>query len=118
MNLIGRNGAKVEELWKKDGARAYLGMMVPNFPNFFMIYGPNSNNWGGLNVIDYLEITTRFALECIGGLITKKLRSVDVTIDAYWRFNDELDRAEVTAMYMDPRANNYYRNSFGRSAVN
>jgi 4-hydroxyacetophenone monooxygenase len=118
MELRGRNGARVEELWKKDGARAYLGAMVPGLPNFFMIYGPNSNNWGGLHVIDLLELVSRFALECIGGMIAQKKRSVDVTIDAYSRFNDELDRSEARMIYKDSRANNYYKNSFGRSAVN
>jgi 4-hydroxyacetophenone monooxygenase len=118
MELTGRNGARVEDLWKKDGARAFLGAMLPGFPNFFMVYGPNSNNWGGLHVIDLLELTTRFALECIGGLIAQKKQSVDTTADAYWRFNDELDRSEATMVYKDRRANNYYQNSSGRSAVN
>jgi len=118
MEVRGRNGMRVEELWAKDGARAYLGAMMPGFPNFFMIYGPNANNWGGLNIVDFLEIVTRFALECIGGLIAQKKRSVDVTADAYWRFQGELDEAEKMMIYMDPRANNYYRNAAGRSAVN
>jgi cation diffusion facilitator CzcD-associated flavoprotein CzcO len=39
MELRGRGGKGVEELWDKDGARAYLGTMLPGFPNFFMLYG-------------------------------------------------------------------------------
>ena len=35
------------------------------------------------------------------------------------RFNEELDREEKLMLYMDPRANNYYRNAeFNRSCVN
>ena len=41
-------GVRIEEVWAKDGPRAYLGAMVPEFPNFFMCYGPNSNNFGGV----------------------------------------------------------------------
>ncbi|MCB2061014.1 MAG: NAD(P)/FAD-dependent oxidoreductase [Novosphingobium sp.] len=118
MEIRGRNGVRVEELWAKDGARAYIGSMLPGFPNFFMAYGPNTNNFGGFQIIDLLEIEIRFALRCIAGLIERDKSAVDVRSDAYWRFNDELDRNEKLMIYMDPRVRNYYRNEHGRSAVN
>ena len=117
MTIAGRNGVQMEEAWQKDGPRAYLGSMVPGFPNFFMSYGPNTNNFGGFQVVDLLEMEIRFALQCIAGLITSGKSSVDVKEDAYWRFNDELDREEKMMIYMDPRAQNYYQ-SGGRSCVN
>jgi 4-hydroxyacetophenone monooxygenase len=92
--------------------------MLPGFPNFFMAYGPNTNNFGGFQIIDLLEIEIRFALRCIVGLIERGKHAVDVKTDAYWRFNDELDRNEKRMIYMDPRVKNYYRNDHGRSAVN
>ena len=118
MEIIGRDGRRLEELWAKDGPRAYLGTMVPGFPNFFMIYGPNTNPFGGLGVVDLEELVTRFALECIRGLIEHDRRAVDVTEDAYWRYNDELDEWEATKPYKDRRVNNYYTNEFGRSSTN
>lgn len=118
MEIRGRDGQQLEQLWAKDGARAYLGTMLPGFPNFFMVYGPNTNPTGGLNVVDLEEIVTRFALECIRGLVEQDKRAVDVTVDAYWRYNDELDRWEALKTYKDPRVNNYYQNAHGRSAVN
>jgi 4-hydroxyacetophenone monooxygenase len=118
MEVRGRDGRRVEELWDKDGARAYLGTMLPGFPNFFMLYGPNTNTTGGLGIVDVEEIVTRFILGCLAHLITEENRSVDVTEDAYRRYNDELDRAEATRIYTDPRARNYYTNEHGRSAGN
>ena len=118
MEVRGRDGVRVETLWAKDGPRAYLGSMLPGFPNLFMAYGPNTNNVGGLQLIDLLEIVIRFGLQCIGGLIEAGKRSVEVTEDAYWRFNEELDAVEQNLIYMDPRAFNYYRNEHGRSSVN
>jgi 4-hydroxyacetophenone monooxygenase len=118
MEIVGRDGQRIEELWAKDGARAYLGTMLPGFPNFFMIYGPNTNPIGGLQVVDMEEMVTRFALECLSYLIENDKAAVDVTADAYWRYNDELDRAEKLKNYHDPRAHNYYKNEFGRSAAN
>ena len=118
MEVRGRDGVRVEDLWAKDGARAYIGSMLPGFPNLFMSYGPNGNNFGGFQIIDLLEIEIRFALSCIAGLIEQDKRAVEVTTDAYWRYNDELDRTEKRMIYMDPRVKNYYRNEHGRSAVN
>jgi 4-hydroxyacetophenone monooxygenase len=118
MEVRGRGGRRVEELWEKDGARAYLGTMLPGFPNFFMLYGPNTNATGGLGIIDVEEIATRFILGCLAHLVTDENRSVEVTLDAYRRYNDELDRAEATKMYTDPRAQNYFKNEHGRSAGN
>jgi len=40
--------------------------MLPGFPNFSMIYGPNTNNFGGLQIVDFEEMVTRFALESGG----------------------------------------------------
>ena len=69
MDVRGRDGLRLEELWAKDGARAYLGSMLPGFPNLFMIYGPNTNQLSGLQIVAMEEVATRFALENIGGLI-------------------------------------------------
>jgi 4-hydroxyacetophenone monooxygenase len=118
MEIRGRGQKGVAELWSKDGARAYLGTLLPGFPNFFMIYGPNTNPYGGLQVVDMEEVVTRFALGCIGHLITEHRSSIDVTEDAYWRYNNELDRVEVTKVWRDTRAHNYFTNEFGRSSAN
>src|SRR5207253_2131700 len=53
MEVRGRNGTTVEELWAEDGPRAYLSAMLPGFPNLFIVYGPNTN--GALNVASFHE---------------------------------------------------------------
>ncbi|MEF3045792.1 flavin-containing monooxygenase [Pseudotabrizicola sp. L79] len=40
IDMRGRNGVTMREKWK-DGPLGYLGMMETDFPNFFMILGPN-----------------------------------------------------------------------------
>jgi 4-hydroxyacetophenone monooxygenase len=118
MEVRGREGLPLEQLWAKDGARAYVGTMLPGFPNFFIIYGPNTNQLSGLQIVAMEEVTTRFALEAIGGLIEAGRQVVEVTEEAYWRYNAVIDDAERLMTYVDPRAHNYYQNEFGRSATN
>lgn len=118
MEVRGRDGLLTEELWSKDGGRAYLGGMIPGFPNFFMLYGPNTNANVGFSAIHLTELITRFALECIETVITQDKKSVEVTEEAYWKYNDELDRVAATKAWMDPRAHSYFVNKWGRSATN
>ena len=118
MDVRGRDGLGLGQLWAKDGARAYIGSMLPGFPNFFMVYGPNTNQLSGLQIVAMEEVATRFALESIAGLIERGSQVVEVAEDAYWRFNAELDRGESLMTYVDPLADNYYQNEFGRSASN
>ncbi len=117
MEVRGRDGIRIEQMWAKDGPRAYLGAMVPEFPNLFMCYGPNSNNFGGFTVVDLLELIAQFALRSIAGLIENGKSSVEVTEEGFWQFASILDDEEKLKIYMDPRANNYYQHN-GRSAVN
>jgi 4-hydroxyacetophenone monooxygenase len=118
MEVRGRGALSVEELWAKDGARAYLGNMLPGFPNFFMLYGPNTNNNVGVGAVALEELVTRFAVQCISALITQDKRTVEVTPEAYVRYNDALDEAQATKVYLDPRAHTYWQTEFGRSAIN
>ena len=57
MQITGADGADLHAQWK-DGARAYLGLCVPDFPNLFVVYGPNTN-LGGSSIINMLEVAGR-----------------------------------------------------------
>ncbi len=118
MEVIGRGGRSIQDLWSKDGPRAYLGTMAPGFPNLFMVYGPNMNPYGGLGVVNHQEMATRLLLDCVKEIIAGGKTTVEVTEQAYWRWNGELDARETFKIYKDPRASSYYTNEHGRSAVN
>lgn len=118
MEIRGREGKGIEQLWEKDGARAYLGTLLPGFPNLFVIYGPNTNPTGGAGNLSLHEFETRFVIECMAHLILSNKSTVDVSLDAYWRYNDEVDQAEATRIYVESGVKNYWTNEFGRSATN
>lgn len=43
ITITGRRGIDLHQQWQQ-GPSAYLGMTVPNFPNMFMLFGPNTNS--------------------------------------------------------------------------
>jgi len=105
MTITGRNGQTIGQFWEKDGARAYLGCMMPGFPNLWALYGPNTN--GGLQVAAYHELTTIYALECIEKLILDHARSIEPMEEAFWRYNRLVDERNLGKVWSDPRAHNY-----------
>jgi 4-hydroxyacetophenone monooxygenase len=118
MEVRGREGKSAEQLWEKDGPRAYLGAMLPGFPNFFMVYGPNTNPLGGAGNPAIHEMGTRFIVSCLAHLILNDESTVDVIFDAYERYNDEVDKAEDTRIYARAGVKNYFTNEYGRSPGN
>ena len=58
-----KDGTSLRETWR-DGAYAYLGMAVPGFPNFFMLYGPNTNV-GSNSVIFMLEAQAHYIVRAL-----------------------------------------------------
>lgn len=118
MAVRGRGGRRIEDLWAKDGPRAYLGTMAPGFPNLFMVYGPNMNPYGGLGIVNFEELTGRWILAGIERLVVDGRRSLEVTSAAYERWNDELDAREERKIYRHPLARSYYVNEHGRSSTN
>lgn len=91
LDIEGRNGLKLREVWK-DGAEAYLGIVVSGFPNFFMLYGPNTN-LGHNSILFMIECQVNYAIRCLQELVRRDLAWLDVRRDVQDRFNAELQRA-------------------------
>jgi 4-hydroxyacetophenone monooxygenase len=115
MEVRGRNGT-VQDLWARDGARAYLGIALPGFPNFFCVYGPNTNSNQGTIPTMGSELQTRYAIQCIEELFRTGAAAIDLTREAYDSYNDRLDEGLAKTIFSDPRIDTYYVNEFGRSS--
>jgi 4-hydroxyacetophenone monooxygenase len=116
MEIRGRGGVQLGDLWSKDGPRAYLGCMMPGFPNLWSIYGPNTN--GGLLVASIHESAAMYMLRCLERLILNGKDAIEVEQEAYERYNSLLDLRGARRAYSDPRSNSYYWSEYGRSVTN
>lgn len=117
MRIEGRGGLTLEQFWSKDGGRAYLGMMMPHFPNLWCMYGPNSNPRSG-NPIQLSEIATRYVVGCLKALVDNDLDSLEVREDVFDEYQEKVDKALSTKIWNDPRQSSYYRNDkYGRIDV-
>ncbi|HHX33713.1 MAG TPA: alpha/beta hydrolase fold domain-containing protein [Gammaproteobacteria bacterium] len=90
MRITGRNGIELNDAWQK-GAQAYLGMSVPNFPNFFMLYGPNTN-LGHNSIVYMLESQIAHVLRCYQAMQTTESTTIEVDASRYRAFNKKIQQ--------------------------
>lgn len=113
----GRNGVTLEDLWEKDGARAHLGMNLPGFPNFFVIYGPNAQARSG-SFHSWIEILVRYITGLVTQMIERGARSIEVKQSAFDAYNRRMDETMKSTLWEKEGQGGYYVNEHGRSGVN
>ncbi|KAB7758052.1 cyclohexanone monooxygenase [Mycolicibacterium mucogenicum DSM 44124] len=111
IEVTGEGGRPLSERWR-DGAHAYLGMAVPGFPNFFMLYGPNTNV-GSNSVIFMLEAQAHYVVRALKYLRRKRKRYIAVREPVMQDFLAKVDRWMVGTVWTT-RCNNYFRVAGGR----
>ncbi len=117
MRVFGRGGVELNEQWDGD-ARAYLGISVPNFPNFFMLYGPNTNLVVNGSIIVIVECQVRFIVEALGQLIRSGHMAMDCRVDVHDRYNEEIDAGNLQMAWGVAKVPSWYRNAKGRVTQN
>ncbi|UGY94188.1 flavin-containing monooxygenase [Streptomyces gobiensis] len=116
MKITGLDNRLLSEQWK-EGAHAYLGMAVPNFPNMFIVYGPNTDLGSG-SVMYMLESQfpyIRQAVERIRDLPEGSYLSVRPDV---WRKFDEEIQSKLSRSVWVSGCSNWYRNEHGRVVTN
>lgn len=121
-DYVGRDGLSVHDFWSTDGPRAYLSMMAPNFPNMFMLYGPNSQPVsGGTGLPIWYVLWSAYSAQCLVRMIEEGKSRVEVKTEAFERYNTALDEESQKLLLLQDEGapeKNYYVNEFGRMQVN
>jgi cation diffusion facilitator CzcD-associated flavoprotein CzcO/acetyl esterase/lipase len=114
MRITGRGGLALHTAWR-DGASAYLGMTVPGFPNFFMLYGPNTN-LGHNSIIHMLESQFAHVLRCLRALRETGAAQVEVEAARHHAFNAAVRGSLAHSAWAGCRS--WYLDEQGRNTVN
>ena len=115
--VFGRGGEELHDHWQGD-ARAYLGMTVPNFPNFFMIYGPNTNIVVNGSIIFFSECSVRYIVGALELLAEQDLATMEVKPAVHDAFNEKVDAANLKMAWGSPQVTSWYKNALGRVSQN
>jgi cation diffusion facilitator CzcD-associated flavoprotein CzcO len=111
MRITGRGGRDLNAAWR-DGAEAYLGIAVSGFPNFFMLYGPNTNAVG--SIIHMLESQARYIVRCVAALGRSGASWMDVRAAAQRDYSAAVQRRIGATVLVHPTCRSYFRTASGR----
>jgi cation diffusion facilitator CzcD-associated flavoprotein CzcO len=115
LRITGRDGVRLDDVWA-DGARAYLGLAVPSFPNLFMLYGPNTN-LGHNSILFMVEQQVGFVRSLLEDLGRRGLAVAEVTPAAMERYDLEMLRATQRTVWAED-CHSWYKTASGRITNN
>jgi cyclohexanone monooxygenase len=108
LKVTGPGGRDLHEVWAGD-ARAFLGIMMPGFPNFFMMYGPNTNS---SPTVTFFEAQARFAARAIRRLAARGAHDVQMSPLVAELYDRWLQRALRRTVWA--QTDSYFRSGSGR----
>ena len=114
LDIRGAGGRVLAETWS-GGARAYLGITVPGFPNMFCVYGPNTNLGAG-SIIYMIERQARYIRQAVEHLTKPDVSYVDVRPEVEDGYDEEIQRRLAKSVWT--RCASWYRQDDGRVSTN
>ncbi len=114
ISIEGAGGVCLDAQWR-DGARAYLGMAVPGFPNMFILYGPNTN-LGGNSIVHMLESQARYITAMVSVLAERPGQFLEVRAEVEERFDAGLQKRLNRSVWT--LCSSWYRTASGRISNN
>ncbi|WP_408899494.1 flavin-containing monooxygenase [Nocardioides sp. R1-1] len=112
MEIRGRGGRLLADAWD-GGARAHLGITVPGFPSFFVLYGPNTN-LGGSSIIGMLEAQARYVAQAVGAIAERG--PLEVREERAATYDEEMQRRLAHSVWSSCAS--WYREPGGRVTTN
>ena len=103
-------GRDLHDDWR-EGAEAYLGTVVPGYPNLFTLYGPNTN--GVQSIIWIIEAQVEFVRRLLDSMGRQRVQAVDVKREIHDAYNDEIQAALARTVWQ-ANCNNYFRHPNGK----
>ena len=91
-------------------------MPVTGFPNFFMMYGPNTNLSG--SIIYMLENQARYITQCIKTLDQKNVRTMSVKQSIQERYNEMIMDQLSNSVLVHEKCQSYFQTENGQITTN
>ena len=117
MKLFGSDGVELREQWGAD-PRAYLGIVMPGYPNLFCCYGPNTNIVVNGSIVFFSECEVRYMMGCLKLLIGGETAAMDCRRDVHDAYNEKIDAGNLGMAWGSPDVRSWYKNEHGRVTQN
>jgi len=100
VDIQGADGKWLHEAWR-DMPKAYLGVTVADFPNYFMLYGPNTN-LGHNSITSMMEAQMGYIMRVLDVLDKEGAKALSPSQSAQEAFNAQLQADLDRTVWGDP----------------
>ena len=107
MEVRGRDGALLRDVWANEGPVSYLGLAVAGFPNLFTVQGPGSPA-AATNFVSALEQHIEWIGDCIAYLKADGYRTIDAPPDAQREWIEHTTSLVAPTVLVHPTCNSWY----------
>ena len=108
LKVQGKGGKDLSDTMdERGGPQAYLGTAMDGFPNFFMIFGPNTGT-GHTSVIMASENMVMHSLNFIKPLLQGDVTEVEVKQEAEIAYTSEIQAASKNTIFAAGSCNSWY----------
>ncbi|GGF98632.1 putative monooxygenase y4iD [Rhodococcoides trifolii] len=114
IDVRGRSGKSIREVWGPEDAHAYLGITVPSFPNLFLTCGPGTVLGHGGSYITIAECQVRYIVDLLISMSDNRIGAVECKPDVETEYVRKHDDAHSTMIWTHGGMDNWYRNDAGR----
>ncbi|KAI0716074.1 hypothetical protein C8Q72DRAFT_867679 [Fomitopsis betulina] len=97
--IVGREGITIQEKWAPHPS-TYLALCTDGFPNWFMVFGPNSTIGSG-SLLIILERQVEYVVEVARKMQRERLKSIEVKREAVADFDEYLESYFPKTVYSE-----------------
>ena len=109
--VSGKNAVQLRDVWAQY-PRAYLGTSLPDFPNLFIVTGPNTGI-GHTSALFIIESQMNYILDCIRILQANGLRSIEVRPEAERTYTQMIHREMERTVWKTGGCHSWYQSKSG-----
>ncbi len=117
MDVVGKSNVSLDERWG-EYPQAYKGMLVPDYPNLFCLYGPNTNIVHGGSIIYNTECQVHYIMQCLVLMLERRANLLEIPQAATDEYNKEVQSLSEGLAWGHPGIKSWYKNSAGKVVNN
>ncbi|MDX1526403.1 MAG: NAD(P)/FAD-dependent oxidoreductase [Pseudidiomarina maritima] len=109
--IIGRDGLSLQQAWQPF-PHAYLGTCLPQFPNLYLVTGPNTGI-GHTSAIFVIESQLKYIMSCLDHLRQQQATAIEVKADAEQHYTSMIHHEMKKTVWHSGGCNSWYKSKSG-----
>ncbi|HRB93138.1 MAG TPA: hypothetical protein PLT17_07015, partial [Chitinophagales bacterium] len=111
-NVKGKNGAALKDVLG-DSPEAYYGTSIHQFPNLFLMLGPNTG-LGHNSMIYMIESQVNYIVDALHQMVRHNIKSIEVRKEVQDAFNEEIQKKLEGTIWLSG-CKSWYLNEDGKN---